>query len=366
MKQNCKEAIKLLQKLVSTPSFSQEEDKTAKIIEQHLNKKGIPTHGILNNVWAFNKHFSAEKPTILLNSHHDTVKANSNYTLDPFSAEIIDETLYGLGSNDAGASLVCLMTCFLHFYAQENLKFNLIFTATAEEEISGKNGIAKVLPLLGEISFGIVGEPTNMHLAIAEKGLIVLDCVTQGIAGHSARDEGQNAIYNAIKDIEWFRNFQFPLVSKTLGQVKMSVTMIGAGMQHNMVPDTCRFTVDIRTTDAYTNQEIIDIIQENVTCEIKPRSLRLNSSSIALNHPFVKAGKDLGRKNYGSPTLSDQALMNFPSLKIGPGDSARSHSADEFIHLKEIEEGIDLYIRLLEKFSLKLNTNKQHLKLYST
>lgn len=348
MKIHTKEAIHLLQKLISIESFSKTEDKTAQTIVDFMQQKGVVTNRVLNNVWALNKSYDSKKPTILLNSHHDTVKPNSKYTKDPFSPLIEDRKLYGLGSNDAGGSLVSLLACFLFFYSRKNLKYNLLFAATAEEEISGSNGIEKILPLFGEISFGIIGEPTNMEMAIAEKGLIVLDCVSNGIAGHAARDEGDNAIYKALQDIEWFRTFKFPEISKSLGEVKMTVSMIKAGIQHNMIPDSCHFTVDIRSTDKYTNQEIVEIVKQNVQCEVTPRSLRLNSSSISNNHAVVKSGINLGKKKYGSPTLSDQALMSFPTVKMGPGDSARSHSADEFIFIHEIEEAVKTYTQLLE------------------
>ncbi len=341
------QAISLLKQLIETPSLSREEDASAAILEKFFNENGVATHRMGNNVWAKNLHFDDSKPTILLNSHHDTVKPNAGYTNDPFAAIEKDRKLYGLGSNDAGGCLVSLITTFLHFHSQEGLQYNLILAATAEEEISGKDGIESLLKVLPAIDFGIVGEPTLMDMAIAEKGLMVLDCLAKGQSGHAAREEGDNAIYKAIKDIEWFKNYQFPKVSEMLGPVKMSVTMIDAGSQHNVVPDECRFVVDVRTTDAYSNQETLDIIKANVSSEVTPRSTRLNPSGIDINHPIVKAGSSLGRKTYGSPTLSDQALMPFPTLKIGPGDSARSHTADEFIYVNEIEEGIGLYIKLL-------------------
>jgi acetylornithine deacetylase len=347
------EIISLLKELISIPSFSKEESGTADAIELFLKHRSVNTNRFLNNVWAVNKYFDSTKPTILINSHHDTVKPNSQYTLDPFNPVCKEGKLYGLGSNDAGASLVSLMACFLHFYDEPQLNFNLIYAATAEEEISGKNGIAILLPHLGEIYFGIVGEPTKMNIAIAEKGLLVIDCQTKGIPGHAARDEGENAIYKALKDIEWFRNYKFPLVSETLGPVKMTVSIIQSGSQHNVVPDVCNFTVDIRTTDKYSNLEVLEIIRQHVSCSVDPRSVRLNSSSVERNHPMVQSGVLIGRQLYGSPTTSDQALMSFPTFKMGPGDSSRSHTANEFIYLHEIEEGIDLYIQLLNIFNLK-------------
>ena len=341
------DSIDLLRRLISIPSLSKEEDNTALLIQQFLQDRGVKTHRRNNNVWAYNEHFDSDKPTILLNSHHDTVKPNPGYTRDPFAAEIIDGKLFGLGSNDAGGCLVSLIAVFIHFYKEKNLKYNLCLAATAEEEISGKNGIELILPDLGELEFAIVGEPTLMQLAIAERGLMVLDCVAHGKAGHAAREEGDNAIYKAMKDINWFKTYEFAKKSALFGQVKMSVTIIDAGSQHNVVPAVCNFTVDVRVTDAYRNEEVLKIISQNVDCEVNPRSTRLKSSFISLEHPIVKAGIAMGRETYGSPTTSDQALLDIPSLKMGPGDSARSHMADEYIYLSEIEEGIELYIKLL-------------------
>ncbi|HQS04833.1 MAG: acetylornithine deacetylase [Sphingobacteriales bacterium 17-39-43] len=341
------DSLELLRELISIPSFSKEEENTASAIEQFLKDRGVKTHRTINNVWAYNEHFDASKPTILLNSHHDTVKPNPGYSRDPFAADIIDGKLFGLGSNDAGGCLVSLIAVFIHFYKGKNLKYNLCLAATAEEEISGKNGIELILPQLGQLEFAIVGEPTLMQMAVAERGLMVLDCVAHGRAGHAAREEGDNAIYKAMKDINWFKTYEFAKKSALFGPVKMSVTIIEAGSQHNVVPAVCNFTVDVRVTDAYRNEEVLKIISQNVDCEVNPRSTRLKPSSISLDHPIVKAGIALGRETYGSPTTSDQALLDIPSLKMGPGDSARSHMADEYIYIKEIEEGIDLYIKLL-------------------
>ncbi len=341
------EATEWLKQLIAVQSFSKEENKTADLLQQFLESKGIKSFRKLNNVWAYNKNYQKEKPTLLLNSHHDTVKPNEGYTLDPFKAIVKEGKLYGLGSNDAGGALVSLLATFVYFYDTQSA-YNFIFAASAEEEISGNNGIELILPELGKIDFAIVGEPTQMQLAIAEKGLLVLDCTAHGIAGHAAREEGENAIYKAIRDINWFQTYQFKKVSELLGPVKMSVTIIHSGTQHNVVPNSCQFTVDVRTTDEYSNEEIVKIIQENVSCDLKVRSFRLAPSSINKNHAIVKAGLALGRNTYGSPTTSDQALMNFPSLKLGPGDSARSHTADEFIYLDEIKEGIKLYVLMLE------------------
>lgn len=343
------DAINLLKVLITIESFSMQEDKTANVIEAFLKEKGIaPVHRHKNNVWAFNKHFDPKKPTVLLNSHHDTVKPNKGWTLDPFVPTVNEGKLFGLGSNDAGGCLVSLIAAFRYFYEKENLKYNIVMAATAEEEISGHNGLELVVPEFGPVEFAIVGEPTQMHMATAEKGLMVLDCTAYGKSGHAAREEGENAIYKALKDIEWFRTFRFPKMSEMFGPVKMSVTVIKAGSQHNVVPDRCEFVVDVRVTDAYTNEEILKEIMENVTSEVKPRSTRLKPSSIDKSHPIVKAGMALGRTTYGSPTTSDQALLSVPSLKMGPGDSARSHTADEYIYLKEIEEGVELYVKLLE------------------
>jgi acetylornithine deacetylase len=342
------QAVDLLQQLISIPSFSKEETFTADLIERFLQDKGVKTHRKLNNIWAWNKHFDASKPTILLNSHHDTVKPNSGYTRDPFDAKIEDGKLYGLGSNDAGGCLVSLINVFLYFYNRDNLKYNFCLATTAEEEISGANGLELIIPELGKLDFGIVGEPTQMQLAIAERGLMVLDCVVHGKAGHAAREEGENAIYKAMADIEWFRTFLFPKESEAFGPIKMSVTIINAGSQHNVVPASCTFTVDVRVTDAYRNEEVLAIIREHVSSDVTPRSIRLKPSKIDKDHPIVKAGIALGRSTYGSPTTSDQSLLDIPSLKVGPGDSARSHTADEFVFIDEIREGIELYIKMLE------------------
>jgi len=345
------QAVSLLQQLISIQSFSKEEDKTGDLIEKFLQERGVITHRKLNNIWAWNKHFDASKPTILLNSHHDTVKPNSGYTRDPYDAKIEDGKLYGLGSNDAGGCLVSLISVFLYFYEQENLKYNFCLATTAEEEISGVNGLELIIPDLGKLDFGIVGEPTLMQLAIAERGLMVLDCVAHGRAGHAAREEGDNAIYKALTDIEWFRTFRFPNESEVFGPIKMSVTIINAGSQHNVVPASCTFTVDVRVTDAYRNEEVLEIIRQHVSCDVTPRSIRLKPSKIDKDHPIVKAGVALGRTTYGSPTTSDQSLLDIPSVKVGPGDSARSHTADEFVYVEEIKEGIELYIKMLSSIN---------------
>ncbi len=346
------DAINLLNQLIATPSFSKEENKTADAIENFLKEKNIITNRFLNNIWATNKFFDKKKKTILLNSHHDTVKPNPGYANDPFNAFEKDKKLFGLGSNDAGGSLVSLIATFIHFYDDENLPFNLIIAATAEEEISGHNGIEILLSKLPEISCGIVGEPTLMKMAVAEKGLLVLDCTAHGIAGHAARNEGENAIYKAMKDIEWLSNYQFEKKSEFLGPVHIAVTSISTqNKAHNVVPSECNFVADIRVNECYSFDEIINEIQQNITSEIIPRSTRLKPSFIEQSHPLVKAGNAVGLESYGSPTCSDRALMNFPTLKIGPGDSARSHIADEYIFIDEIKEGIEKYILLLQNLA---------------
>ncbi len=344
------DAIGLLKKLIATPSFSREEDKTSEILESFFKDRGIPVQKYLYNVWATNKHFDSNKPTLLLNSHHDTVKPNSQYTRDPFKPSIEDGKLYGLGSNDAGGSLVSLIAAFLFFYDKENMRYNVVLAASAEEEISGANGIEVLLNQLGPVDCAIVGEPTQMQMAVAERGLMVLDCVAKGKAGHAARKEGDNAIYKAIKDINWFTSYKFPKISELLGPVNMDVTVIETDNKaHNVVPALCKFVVDVRVNEFYTFEEVFETIQENIQSEPKARSFRLRSTSIAMDHPLVKAGITLGRTYYGSPTTSDKALMFFPSLKMGPGDSGRSHSADEYIFADEIREGIELYIGLLKQ-----------------
>ncbi|HEY8511899.1 MAG TPA: M20 family metallo-hydrolase [Cyclobacteriaceae bacterium] len=342
------DALNLLQEMIATPSFSKEEEEVSFVIEDFFERRHIHTYRRMNNIWVKNRHFNPDKPTILLNSHHDTVRPNSGYTRDPFKPEIIDGKLYGLGSNDAGGPLVSLIATFLHYYDRDDLAYNLIMAATAEEEISGTNGIESIWSSLTPIDFAIVGEPTLCGMATAEKGLMVLDCVAKGKPGHAAREEGVNAIYEALKDIEWVRNYRFPQVSETLGEMKMTVTIINAGRQHNVVPAECSFTIDVRVTDKYTLEEALEIIRSNLKSTVTPRSLRMRPSGIDMNHPLVQSARKLGLNLYGSPTTSDQALIPVPSVKMGPGDSARSHSADEFIFVDEIRQGIETYIRLLD------------------
>ncbi|TVT43706.1 M20/M25/M40 family metallo-hydrolase [Hymenobacter setariae] len=344
------DAIALLQQLIQTPSFSREETGTADILEQFLTLHGIPVQRRSNNVWAVSKNWDATKPTLLLNSHHDTVKPGVAWTYPPFGATLEGDKLTGLGSNDAGASAVSLLAVFRYFYNQPTA-FNLVCAITAEEEVSGANGVKSILPELGKIDLGIVGEPTGMNAAVAEKGLLVLDGVARGRTGHAARNEGDNALYKALDDINWLRAYQFPNVSEMLGPVKMTVTQISAGTQHNVVPDECRYVVDVRPTECYTNEEILEIIRANVQADITPRSTHLQSSGLPLGHPLVQKAVAMGKRTYGSPTLSDQALMRFPTLKMGPGDSARSHAPDEYILLSEIRAGIADYIELLTDFN---------------
>jgi len=342
------QAIELLKELISTPSFSKEEEETAAIIGKFFALKGIPASRVGNNIYALNKNYDAAKPSILLNSHHDTVKPNKGYTQDPFTPIEKEGKLFGLGSNDAGGCLVSLIATFLHFYEKENLSHNIVFAASAEEEISGVNGIELVLPYLGNINFGIVGEPTKMEMAVAERGLMVIDCVANGKAGHAARNEGVNALYIALDDIDWIRNCKFDKVSPLLGESRMTVTIIGTdNQQHNVVPPQCKFVIDVRVNELYTFDEILDSLKQNLKSQFKPRTTRMKSTSIPMDHPLIKAGIALGRGYYGSPTTSDKALMPFPALKMGPGDSARSHTADEFVYVNEIKEGIELYIKLL-------------------
>jgi acetylornithine deacetylase len=340
--------FELLKELISTPSFSKEEEKAAGIMRAFLQNENIPFEVKKNNTWAYNKHFTKEKPVLLLNSHIDTVRPAKGYTLDPFTPIEDDDRLYGLGSNDAGGPLVALLAVFLHFYDREDLPYNLIFAATAEEEISGRQGLEIVLPEIAPVTFAIVGEPTRMELAIAEKGLLVLDCYAHGKSGHAARYEGDNALYKALDDIQKLRNFTFDRADGMLGAAKITVTQIEAGTQHNVIPDICHFVVDVRTNEFYSNKEAAKIISELIESEVKPRSFRLNSSGISINHSFARKVAEMGIRIYGSPTTSDQAIISFPSVKMGPGDSSRSHSADEYIFKSEIFAGVQRFIDLLE------------------
>ena len=343
-------SVELLKQLIATPSFSKEENDTAEIICAFFDTHNIPHARVGNNIYAKNKHYDITKKSILLNSHHDTVKPNKGYTLDPFTPIEKEGKLFGLGSNDAGGCLVSLIATFLHFYDRNDIAYNVVFAASAEEEISGVNGIELVLPYLGSIDCGIVGEPTKLEMAVAERGLMVIDCIAEGRAGHAARKEGESALYKAVDDINWIRNYHFEKVSKLLGESMLTVTVIETdNKQHNVVPSQCKFVIDVRVNELYTFDEILEELKNNLKSKFKPRTTRMKSTSISLEHPLVKAGIELGKGYYGSPTTSDKALMPFSTLKMGPGDSARSHTADEFIYLDEIKNGIDTYIKLLNK-----------------
>jgi acetylornithine deacetylase len=341
-------AVEWLCSLISIPSFSREESNTATLLEECLQKAGVATFRSGNNVFARSEAWSPDKPVLLLNSHHDTVRPVAGWTRDPFNPVREDGRLYGLGSNDAGGCLVALMAVFLQLQGEADLPVNLIFAASAEEEVSGANGIAALLPALGHIDAAIVGEPTRMQMAVAEKGLLVIDATATGQAGHAAREEGINAIYEAMTDILFLRDHAPERVSPLLGKVKCTVTQINAGTQHNVIPDRCTFVIDVRTNELYSNEAILQWLQQHLRSELKPRSLRLNASGIALDHPLVESGRRLGLSWFGSPTLSDQALMTFPSVKIGCGDSARSHTADEYIEVAEIEDAINKYTALIK------------------
>lgn len=346
------QAIELLKRLIATPSVSRDEARAADLIEVELRALGFVPQRKMNNVWAMAAEYDAGKPTILLDAHLDTVKPNAQWSRDPFEPHVEQGRLYGLGSNDTGGSLVALLAAFCRL-AKEPQPYNLIFLASAEEEVTGVNGVRAVLPELGKIDFAVVGEPTSLQPAVAEKGLMVLDCVTHGVAGHAAREEGVNAIYKALKDIEWFRTHRFERVSELLGAVKMTVTGVEAGTQHNVIPAECRFMVDVRVNECYKNEELLGLIRQAVECDVTPRSTHLNSSSISLDHPAVKRLVAMGRNPFGSPTMSNQAVMPFTTLKLGAGDSSRSHTADEYICLHEIEEAIELYYSLLNGLKIE-------------
>ncbi len=341
-------SLNFLKGLIATPSLSRQEGPAAGLASGLLESNGIKVQRHLNNIWAMHPGYKEGQPSLLLNSHLDTVQATGAWTKDPFKPEVSGGKLYGLGSNDAGASLAALMATFIYFQ-KLNLPFNLIIAATAEEEISGHNGIESIFQLLGPVDLAIIGEPTCMELAVAEKGLLVLDCQSLGRAGHAARNEGLNAIYEAMPDMEWFRNFRFEKESEFLGPVKMSVTQVNAGYQHNVVPDTCSFVVDVRSNENYSNAELLEIIRSHVSCATEARSLRLNSSRLPEVHPLFSIARELNIPCYGSPTTSDQAVIPCTSVKMGPGNSARSHTADEYVELDELRNGIETYIRVVEK-----------------
>jgi acetylornithine deacetylase len=345
------EAIALLKELIATPSFSKEENDTADLLSGFFTRHEIPFSRVGNNIYARNKNYHSSRKSILLNSHHDTVRPNKAYCMDPFTPTIKDDKLFGLGSNDAGGCLVSLAAVFLYYYDHDDPKHNIVFAASAEEEISGVNGIELVLPYLGQIDFGIVGEPTRLEMAVAERGLMVIDCTAAGRPGHAARNEGENALYKAVDDINWIRNFRFEKKSELLGETRMSVTVIDTeNKQHNVVPAQCKYVIDVRVNELYSFEEILDALKENLKSSFKPRTTRMKSTFIPLDHPLVKSGIRLGKSYYGSPTTSDKALMPFPALKMGPGDSARSHTADEYIYMDEIKDGIATYINLLDEF----------------
>ena len=347
LQEQTNDAIALLQQLIAIQSFSKEETAAADFLERYIELKGYVVSRKENNIWMLSPGFDPSRPTLLLNSHIDTVKPAAGWVRNPFTPSIENGKLFGLGSNDAGASVVSMLHAFIYL-TQNQQNYNLIFAASAEEEISGSNGIVSLLKELPKIDLAIVGEPTGMNLAVAEKGLMVLDCTVYGQAGHAARNEGENAIYKALPIIEWFKNYEFEKKSDLLGAVKTTVTQITAGTQHNVIPDKCTFVVDVRSNEMYSNQEILDEIRTAVDCDVQPRSTRLSSTASPLNHPIVHRARELNRALFGSPTLSDQSLMPFSSLKMGPGDSARSHTADEYILANEIEEAIEIYIQLLD------------------
>ena len=352
IEQLSEQAIELLKTLIATQSYSGEEDETAQILSNVLEEFGFTPQRKGNNIWALSQPFDDNKPTFMLNSHHDTVLASSKWTKEPFTPTLEDGKLFGLGSNDAGGPLVSLLATFVYLSGKEQ-PYNLIFLASAEEETSGKKGVPIVLPELPEIDFAVVGEPTSMDLAIAERGLIVLDCVSHGESGHAARNEGENALYKAMKNIEWFKSYEFEKTSEVLGSINMTVTQIEAGSQHNVVPDECRFVVDVRPNEFYSNEEVVALIKKHVECDVNPRSTNLNASGTPLDHPFVQKAKELDIRTYGSKTMSDQVHMPFNSVKIGPGNTHRSHTADEFIYLDEIRDGIKKYIEILDELELE-------------
>ncbi len=345
------DSISLLRAMVAIPSLSREEHVVADLMERSLRGWGYLPYREGNNVWIRSSHWQADKPTILLNSHVDTVRPAKAWSYDPYGATEVDGKLIGLGSNDAGASVVSLLAAFRHLELKQQ-SYNLIFCASAEEEISGLNGVVSVLKHFGKIDLAVVGEPTGMQMAVAEKGLMVLDCEAKGKSGHAARNEGVNAIYKAMADIQTLAGLSLPKISDMLGPVKITVTQIEAGTQHNVVPDSCKFVADVRTNELYSNEEVYKIITETIESEVKPRSFRLNSSNIPLDHPLVQRGISLGLSHYGSPTTSDQAVIPCTSVKIGPGDSARSHTADEYIFLDEIRRGVEIYLELLDQLQI--------------
>ena len=341
------DAVELLKKLIATPSVSRNEKDAADIMEQTIRSYGFEPQREANNVWIIDPHYDESRPTLLLNAHIDTVKPVASWTRNPFSPDVEDGVLYGLGSNDCGGGLCSLLQIF-RMLTEKPQHYNLIYLASAEEEVSGKDGITRALPLLPHIDLAIVGEPTGMNPAVAEKGLMVLDVIAHGKSGHAARNEGVNAIYEALDDMRWIRDYKFEKVSEFLGPTKMTLTVVNAGTQHNVIPDKCTMLVDIRTNEFYDNEEVFEFIRQHLKSEVKAHSFRLKSSRIDPEHPLIKKCVAMGMKPFGSPTLSDQALMHFPSFKLGPGESSRSHSANEFIRISEIRDAIAKYETLLD------------------
>lgn len=347
---NTEETIQLLKELIRRPSQSGEESATADLLEHFLSEHGVRPRRLHNNVYAFAEGYDPARETLMLNSHHDTVRPSASYTRDPYSPDEEDGRIYGLGSNDAGASVVALVATFLE-YARTPLPFNLLLAISAEEERSGERGMRALLPELGRVDMAVVGEPTGMHAAVGERGLVVLDCEAHGCSGHAAHGNGINALYIALDDINTLRNFRFDKVSPLLGDIRMTATMISAGTQHNIVPDSCRFVVDMRTTDAYTNEQTVEIVRAALKSDVVPRSTRIRASAIDAAHPLVRAAAALGRRTFVSETTSDMALMPFPTVKMGIGDSMRSHSADEYVMRDEITEGTDIYKRYIKQLA---------------
>ena len=341
------DAVELLKKLIATPSVSRNEKDAADIMEQTIRSYGFEPQREANNLWIIDPHYDESRPTLLLNAHIDTVKPVASWSRDPFSPDVEDGVLYGLGSNDCGGGLCSLLQIF-RMLTEKPQSYNLIYLASAEEEVSGKDGITRALPLLPHIDLAIVGEPTGMNPAVAEKGLMVLDVIAHGKSGHAARNEGVNAIYEALDDMRWIRDYKFEKVSEFLGPTKMTLTVVNAGTQHNVIPDKCTMLVDIRTNEFYDNEEVYEFIRQHLKSEVKAHSFRLKSSRIDPEHPLIRKCITMGMKPFGSPTLSDQALMHFPSFKLGPGESSRSHSANEFIRISEISDAIAKYETLLD------------------
>ena len=347
-KEHINEAVALLSQLISTPSVSRDESLAADAMQRYMEEKGLNPQRHGNNLWCLSEAWNETSPTILLNAHIDTVKPVDGWQHDPFTPVMEGDTLYGLGSNDCGSGLVSLLQA-MRILCQHEQQYNIIYLASAEEEVSGKDGISRAIPLLPHVDVAIVGEPTGMQPAIAEKGLMVLDLTAHGKSGHAARGEGINALYAALDDLVWIRDYRFERVSPLLGPTIMNATVINAGTQHNVVPDECHIIVDVRTNELYTNEEVCEFVAKNIQSDCKARSYRLHSSHIPVDHPIVQRLKAMGKTPFGSPTLSDQALMPWQSLKLGPGDSARSHSADEYIRINEINDAIETYVELLDK-----------------